>query len=121
MTPRGGYSGGGGGTPRAGFPGASGSMAPPRSVAGTPRHPGSMTPRGSLTPRPPGSLTPGGRPPPASPGQVRPQVFLEYSVADSASTLISLPDPDLYFIRSNVEKITKNIDTLFFMKKTAWI
>jgi hypothetical protein len=75
MTPRGGYSGGGGGTPRAGFPGASGSMAPPRSVAGTPRHPGSMTPRGSLTPRPPGSLTPGGRPPPASPGQVRPQLF----------------------------------------------
>jgi hypothetical protein len=76
MTPRGGYSGGG--TPRAGFPGASGSMAPPRSVAGTPRHPGSMTPRGLLTPRPPGSLTPGGRPPPASPGQVKKLVFCCY-------------------------------------------
>ena len=72
MTPRGGYSGGG--TPRAGS-----SMAPPRSLAGTPRHPGSMTPRGALTPRPPGSLTPGGRPPPASPGQVRPYQCLPLS------------------------------------------
>jgi hypothetical protein len=95
MTPRGGYSGGGGGTPRAGFPGASGSMAPPRSVAGTPRHPGSMTPRGSLTPRPPGSLTPGGRPPPASPGQVRHQLFF-YFIAVLRIRIhmfFGLPDP----------------------------